>query len=358
MSKFHKLPVKNINKLTSDAVCVEFKLNDESKSVFKFNAGEYITLKTVLEGKEIRRSYSICSAPFEEKLVVGIKQVEGGLFSSFANDVLKVGDVLEVMPPMGNFKIVTSKNTQKHYCFFAAGSGITPILSMIKTVLSEQPLSTVTLIYGNKTFESIMFREDIEALKNAYMQRFFLHHVLSRSLIGNTLNRGRIDVEKCEKLFSSLFQISFFDDFYMCGPFHMIMDLKQWLSDQNVPVENIHFELFGTPSKKERNQTAKTVLSDQNSKNATVEIIKDGDRVKFTMPSVDENILDAAYNLGLDIPYACKGGVCCTCKAKILEGKAEMKANYALEEDEVKQGYVLTCQALVKSDTIKLSFDE
>ncbi len=354
MAKFFTLKVDDIQKLTDESVCITFAIPEHCKDQFVFKAGQYLTLKTTLDNQELRRSYSICSSPDEPLLKIGVKQIKNGLFSTFANRVLKPGDTLEVMAPQGQFTCVPKK--EENYAFFAAGSGITPILSIIKDVLSHNNTSKILLIFGNKTPLSIMFKEDLEGLKNTYPNRIILHHMISSSLIGSALNRGRITPENTEALFKKLYRLSLFNHFYICGPFEMTMQMKEWLEKQSIAPSNIHFELFGIPPKKE-DKSATNTKNPKISKGTTIHITKDADQGSFVYLDASMSILDAAYASGLDLPFACKGGVCCTCKAKVEKGEVHLEKNYALTEQELKDGYTLTCQAYPKTKELSLNFD-
>lgn len=351
---FQSIGLKSVLRITEDAVELTLDIPEGMQESFHFHAGQYVTLKTIINGEEVRRSYSLCSAPFENAWKVGVKRVKDGIFSNFAIDQLKSGDVLEVMPPMGNFKLIPQRDNARHLVLFAAGSGITPILSIAKTVLREEPSSTVTLFYGNKGFSSIMFLEDIEALKNQYLTRLRVVHVLSRESQGIPLQKGRIDTQKLEQLHSAFLRDLAIDDVYVCGPEAMILAVKTFFETQGLNKSSIHFELFHSGS-------SKTSVEHQphlEGVTCKVQLILDDDSIDFEMTQDDDNLLDAAQRAGADVPFACKGGVCCTCKAKILEGSASMRVNYALEPEEVEKGYVLTCQAVPTSSKITVSFDE
>jgi ring-1,2-phenylacetyl-CoA epoxidase subunit PaaE len=355
--QFHKLTVKDIRKETETCVSVSFSIPEEIKSLYKYEAGQYITIKKEINGEEIRRSYSLCSSPLENDFRVAIKQIHGGRFSTFANQELKIGDVLEVMNPMGNFTTSVDKNNNKHYMAFAAGSGITPMLSIIKTVLAEEPMSKFTLTYGNQNFYSIIFREQIEALKNKYMGRLQVFHVLSRERMETEVNYGRINAEKCEQLFSKLVDLNSINEYFLCGPEEMIMGVKGYLESKNVDSSAIHFELFtsegSTKAKKAYQETNKADAG----KMSIVTIKVDDRSMEIPLAFGGETILDAALRMGADLPYACKGGVCCTCRAKVTEGTVAMEVNYALDKDEVENGFVLTCQAHPTSDRVVIDFD-
>jgi ring-1,2-phenylacetyl-CoA epoxidase subunit PaaE len=353
--KFHTLAIADLRKETDDTVSIAFSIPESLRSDYSYKSGQYLTLKALINGEDIRRSYSLCSSPKENEWRVAIKQVEGGKFSSFANNELKTGMELEVMTPAGNFLLQPDKNHKKTYLLVAAGSGITPILSIMKTVLAEEPESDIVLIYGNRGFSSIIFREEVEGLKNSYMDRLRVLHVLSRESLGNPLQKGRIDSEKVEKIIE-LYLNDTVDEAYICGPEEMIRAVQTGLEAKGVAKEKIHFELFTSPNAAKK----ESIELPKNSPKivAEVTIILDGDELDIALDSTGKNILDAAQEAGADLPFACKGGVCCTCKAKIIEGTASMDVNYALEPDEVAAGYILTCQSHPTSERLIISFDE
>lgn len=354
---FHKLTVKEIRQETPECVSVLFDVPAALSSQFNFSQGQSLTMRAMLNGEEVRRTYSICSSPLEKQLKVAIKKVEGGLFSGYANSLLKKGDVLEVMPPVGKFYTHLNPAHQKEYVAIAAGSGITPVLSLIKTTLAAEPDSTFTLIYGNKNRGSIIFFEELEAIKNKYMQRFSLIHVLSREKTEVPLHFGRIDAAKMDSL-SRLVDFTTADEFFICGPEEMIFAAKEYLEKKGVEKKKIHFELFTSPGQTKstlKNQNSKTEGSGTSSK---ITIRLDGRSFDFDLPlSSDTTILDAALKEGADLPYACKGGMCCTCKAKLLEGEVMMDVHWGLEEEEVEKGYILTCQSHPKTEKIVVDFD-
>jgi ring-1,2-phenylacetyl-CoA epoxidase subunit PaaE len=352
---FHQLEVKNIQKETPDAVCVTFDVPKNLKNEFLFKHGQNITIKKHINGEEVRRSYSICSSPLENELKVGIKKAYNGLFSTFANTELTVGDVLEVMPPSGMFYTELDPSNRKSYLAFAVGSGITPILSIIKTTLAIEQGSTFTLIYGNKNHTSIMFRDELENLKDKYLNRFVLHHILSRENMETNINYGRIDAAKCEEL-QRLINMNAIDEFFICGPQQMTLSIKRFLEEIGVGSNKIHFELFNTPTK-ERTiaHSATSIKHDDPTSNITIKL--DGRTFDFDLDYNSNNILDAALAQGADLPFSCKGGVCTTCKAKLIEGEIEMEVNYGLEADEVKNGFILTCQSHPKSKKVVVDYD-
>lgn len=353
--KFHELRIESIIKETEDTVSISFEVPSQLMSDYSYSPGQYLTLKTNIDGEDIRRSYSLCSAPYENTWKVAVKRIEGGKFSTFANEKLQAGMSLEVMTPTGNFAVHPNKENKKSYLLIAAGSGITPILSISKSILVEEPESTVTLFYGNKGFHSVIFREEIEALKNHYMNRLRVIHVFSRESMGIPLQKGRIDKEKTKALHQAFLKNDSIDAVYICGPESMISGAKEALMDEGVDASRIHFELFTSPV-----QSKEKIALPTNSPKieSNVKIIIDGDVTELHLASTGQHILDAAQAAGADLPFACKGGVCCTCKAKIMEGSASMDVNYALEADEVEAGFILTCQAHPTSDHLVISFDE
>lgn len=349
---FHTLSIADIRRETEDAVSIAFDIPTDLRKEYQFTAGQYLTLRTIVDGEDIRRSYSLCSAPHENEWRVAVKEVEGGKFSTFANRELKIGNQLEVMTPMGNFTTQLNASNSKQYVLFASGSGVTPIFSLAKAILHEEPNSEVTLFYGNKGFHSIIFREELEAIKNENMNRFRVVHVLSRESLGNQIQKGRIDAPKCQDLHRAFLKDQTIDAVFVCGPEEMIHAVKDTMAELGVQADKIHFELFGTTVKKvEKKADEPNIVSN-------VRVIIDGDTLDIALESHAENILDAAQKAGADLPFACKGGVCCTCKAKVLEGTARMDVNYALEPDEVEAGYILTCQAHPTSEKLVVSFDD
>lgn len=349
--KFHALRVADVRQETDDTISVAFEIPGELQPEFSYHAGQYVTLRAEIGGEEVRRSYSICRAPHENELRVAIKKIEAGVFSHWATENLHEGSELEVMNPMGQFRIHTDQSAEKTYVLFAAGSGITPIIAIAKAILAQEINSNVTLVYGNRGFASIIFREELEGLKNMYMDRLRVIHVLSRENLGNPLQKGRIDGQKIDAINRALFSGQQVDGVYVCGPEPMIQAVKERMHAFGVDEKNIHFELFATsiPKKAVEQSTEPQIASN-------VQIIIDGDTIDVYMTD-GTTVLDAAHQAGADLPYACKGGVCCTCKAKILEGSARMDVNYALEKDEVEAGYILTCQAHPTSDKLVVSFD-
>lgn len=351
--KFYPLKVADIRRETIDCVSVAIHIPAELEEQFRFSAGQYLTFRVNLQGQEIRRSYSICSGPLEQEWRVAIKKVPGGVFSTFANEQLKVGDTIEVMPPMGRFGQQIEGQDSQAYLAFAAGSGITPILSIVKTVLANQPQSHFILFYGNQNQHSILFRSELEALKNRHMGRLSIYHVLSREMVDTSLFHGRIDVEKCHAFLQKLIPVERIDQCFICGPEDMIHTVKQSLIEAAFDPQKIHFELFGVKTK----PLKPTLVNEIKGPLSKVKIHLDGSIFEIPVAYDGESVLDVALRSGADLPFACKGGVCCTCRAKVLSGDVKMQVNYALEADEVAAGYVLTCQSHPRSAQVTLDFD-
>lgn len=358
MLHFHPLKIKNIRQETEDCCSIAFEVPAELQSDYQFKQGQYVTLRAMIGGQDVRRSYSICSSPLENELRVAIKKIEGGKFSTFANEQLKKGDTLDVMAPTGNFVPELNPAQSKHYIGFAAGSGITPILSILKTALATEPNSQFTLFYGNKDVASIIFREEIEQLKNRYMTRLTIHHFLSREQLDTPLFNGRLSGDKCEAIFGKLIQLTGNEEFFLCGPESMIFSVRDFLAAQAIPAERIHFELFTSPDGKLGQERRREKRASSGGQKSQVTVKLDGKTLEFELEHNTVSILDAALKQGADLPFACKGGVCCTCKAKVLEGTVEMDVNYALVADEIKKGFVLSCQAFPTSERVSLDFDE
>lgn len=357
MIHFHPLVIKDVRQETDDCVSLAFDIPEELKHTFRFMQGQSLTMRTTLQGEEVRRTYSLCSSPLDNEWRVAIKKVDGGVFSSYANTQLRKGDVLEVMPPVGKFNTPLNPQQQKHYVAIAAGSGITPILSIINTTLRTEPGSSFTLFYANRTRSSIIFKEELEALKNKYMHRFVLHHILSREQPDAPIYYGRITPEKLEQLFTRLIDLKKADEFFVCGPEQLIFCVRDFLEQKGIDKHRIHFELFTIPGEKSSvAQPSRRVQEDTGPK-SRISVKLDGLLFDFELGHQGQSILDAALAQGADLPYACKGGVCCTCRAKLVEGEVEMEVNYGLEEDEIQQGFILTCQSHPKTPTVIVDFD-
>jgi len=353
--RFYELTVADVRPETADCVSVALQVPDELKDAFAFTAGQYLTFRIQLAGAEVRRSYSICTAPADGELRVAIKSVKGGKFSTLANTLLKKGDVVEVMPPMGKF---TPKGLGKNYLAFAAGSGITPVMGIMKDVLRREPDSQFTLVFGNRNRNTIIFREDIEGLKNTYMERLRVYHVLSRELMDVPLFNGRIDADKCSQFCERLIDLKSIDEAFLCGPEEMILSARERLLELGMPLGAVHLELFSSPDQpKVQHQQWKEAHAKDEGPVSQVSIRLDGVTFELQLPYNGDNILDAALAHGADLPYACKGGVCSTCRAKVTEGKVEMEVNYALEPDEVAKGFVLTCQSHPTTERVVVDFD-
>ncbi|MET2831374.1 1,2-phenylacetyl-CoA epoxidase subunit PaaE [Mesorhizobium shangrilense] len=357
MARFFQLEVADVRRETRDAVVVTLSPRAEDRAAFDFTQGQYLTFRRTFEGEELRRSYSICAGRDEGLLKVGIKKVEGGAFSTWANDELRPGDLLEAMPPMGAFHVPLEPERGRSYLGFAGGSGITPVLSLIKTTLAREPRSRFTLIYGNRSINAIMFREELEDIKNIYLGRFSIIHVLESEAQDIDLFSGRIDAEKCSRLFKGWIDIKAVDLAYICGPEPMMLAIAASLREHGLHDDQIKFELFASAPRRARH-VAKAASSNDRAETCKATITLDGTTRVIDMPKRGQSILDAALGASLEAPYACKAGVCSTCRAMVLEGEVEMETNHALEDYEVKRGYVLTCQCYPISDSVVVSYDQ
>ena len=356
MARFLPLTVTDVRKETRDAVVVTLRPRPEDAERFRFVQGQYLTFRRDFDGVELRRSYSICAGLDEGALKIGIKRVDGGAFSSWANDNLAPGDTLDVMPPMGNFHLPLDPGAARHYLMFAGGSGITPVLSILKTVLAREPASRVTLVYANRQVSSIMFREELEDLKNANLGRLSILHVLETEGQEIELLTGRIDAAKMDALFTHWVDAGDVDAAFICGPEPMMLTIAESLRAHGLRDDQIKFELFAS-GQQGRAPVRAAARADAGAKGAVAVVTLDGTTRTITVPA-GVPLLDAALGQDMDAPYACKAGVCSTCKAKVLEGEVEMLTNNALEDYEVRAGYVLTCQCMPLSDRIVVSYDE
>ncbi|RLD27332.1 MAG: phenylacetic acid degradation protein [Bacteroidetes bacterium] len=350
MAEFHKIKVAKVYKETNDAVVIEFEIPVNLQKIFTFKQGQYLTLKSNINGDTIRRSYSLCSSPLDNEWKVAVKKIEGGKFSTYINDELKTGDVLEIMPPNGKFYVEIDSKKSKNYIAFAAGSGITPVISIIKAHLKQEPQSTFKLFYLNKEAKSIIFKEELEGLIKEYPKRFEVFHFLTQEYVENSLLNGRFSKEKLEQIFSEIVDLNAVDECFICGQEEMLFLIKDELTALGLPLNKIHYELFQVSKKEDSNKKINYV------DNAEVTVIVDEDEFTFKV-SGGTNILEAAEENDADVPFACKGGVCCTCKAKVIEGSVEMLVNYGLDEDDLAQGMVLTCQSLPTSIKVVIDYD-
>jgi ring-1,2-phenylacetyl-CoA epoxidase subunit PaaE len=354
---FHPLIIKEVRRETKDCVSVAFTVPAELAEKYLFKQGQYLTLRQTIDGQDMRRSYSICSGVQDGELRVAVKEVEKGVFSTWVNQHLKAGDTMQVMTPVGNFTCDLDASNKKNYLLVAAGSGITPILSIAKSVLKAEPNSEVSLIYGNRYFLNIIFRDELEDMKDRFLGRFRVFHVLSGEPNEVEMFSGRIDAHKLDLFTKTFISLENTDEVFICGPEPIIKSVNDYLLGKNFSSEKIHFELFTAPGQlAPKEESAEKVVVDTGKKCA-VTVVFDGQESNFFMPMDGTRILDAAQNNGMDIPFSCKGGMCCTCRAHISEGSADMVVNYALEPGEVEMGYVLTCQARPTSEKIVVDFD-
>lgn len=353
--RFYPLPIKAIDKVTADCAVISFDVAADLREAFSFKQGQYLTLRANIDGEEVRRTYSLCSSPLDQEWRIGVKRIAGGKFSTYANEHLQPGDTLEVMPPNGRFFTEIETEGAKNYAAFAAGSGITPIFSIIKTHLLAEPLSSFTLFYINQQVSSIILKEEIDALKNLFLDRFKVFHFLTQEQRGTPLFNGRLDTEKLDIINEKMLPLAEIDDFFICGPEEMIFMLRDYLLAKNVDAKRIHFELFNSGGQKIKPKDSS--VEETEKINCTVTMIEGGKAFDLSLIDPNVSLLDAALSQGADLPFACKGGVCCTCRAKLVEGEVEMQVNYSLEEEEVAAGYILTCQAMPKSDRVVVDFD-
>jgi len=356
MAKFHNIRVKDVYKETKDCSVITLDVPEELQSDFNFRQGQHLTLKLMINGEEVRRSYSLCSSPVDKEWKVAVKQIFEGKFSNYAAKKLKAGDMIEVMAPTGNFGVEVNPTQEKTYLAFAAGSGITPVLSIIKTHLTLEPKAKFKLFYLNRTAKSIIFKEEIEALRNTFFGRFEIFYFLTKEHRDIELFNGRFTSEKIQQLTTSLIDIENVDECFICGPEELIFLLRDELVAAGLSKDKIHYELFVTGITEEDKKRAEAALESKVI-GTDITILDAGKEFHFIMSDDYDNILDGALAAGADLPFACKGGVCSTCKCRLIEGTIAMKINYALDEKEVSQQLILSCQAVPTSKKVVVDFD-
>ena len=355
MSHFHSLKINKLVQDTRDAILVSFEVPDELREMFDYQPGQHLTLRALIAGQEQRRSYSICSAIQDDELRIAIKKVSGGVFSGWAHDTLAPGMTVDVMPPTGSFHLPLSPDHDRHYLAFAAGSGITPVFSIIKSTLLAEPKSRFTLVYGNRASSTVMLRDQLADLKDQFLDRLSIIHVMSREKQDIDLFNGRIDADKCHALLEQWIRLDDIDHVFTCGPQQMMDQVEATLMAMGMDKSLIHAELFGVASA----PAARARVTDTaNDAQCEVTLVIDGRHFLFSMPRDTMPVLEAGLAQGIEIPYACKGGICATCRCKVIEGKADMDANHALEDYEVAGGFVLSCQAFPVTEKLVLSFDQ
>lgn len=355
MAKFHNIKVLDVYKETKDCSVISFEIPEDMKHEFQYSHGQHVTLRALIDGQDVRRSYSLCSSPVDNEWKVAVKKINGGLFSSFVNDSLKPGDIVEVMPPNGVFNVPIEPEKAKNYIVFAAGSGITPILSILKTHLALEPNSKFQLFYLNRSVKSIIFKEEIEQLKNKYFGRLEIFHFLTKEHRNIELLNGRFTEEKLGTLTSKIIDVPSVDECFICGPEQMIFLIRDSLMKAGLSKDKIHFELFNTGNSEADKERTSRIL-EKKVEGTQVTIIDGGKEFHFIMDDDFDNILDGALAAGADLPFACKGGVCSTCRCKVIDGTVEMKVNYALDENEVAKNYILSCQAVPTSEKVVVDF--
>jgi ring-1,2-phenylacetyl-CoA epoxidase subunit PaaE len=359
MARFHKLKVREVNRETADCVSVVFDVPGLLVPEFKYIQGQYLTLKLHVNGEELRRSYSLCSSPVaDQEFRVAVKKVKDGKASTYINDTLKAGDEIEVMPPMGNFYSAMNPANKKHYILFAGGSGITPMFSILKTVLKSEPGSKVTLFYGNRDEASVIFKKQIESLASSNSDRLKVFHILEQAPAGTPeLYQGLLTETKVKALIENHAGLNGDNEYFICGPGPMMENVKNALTSLKADPKRVHIEYFTAVI--EAVKAAEAASEKKGGKLVSkVTIIMDGQELNIDLPSDGQVILDAALDGGLDAPFACKGAVCCTCRAKVMEGKVTMDMNYALSDEEIEQGYILTCQSHPASERVVVDYDQ
>ncbi|HYD75828.1 1,2-phenylacetyl-CoA epoxidase subunit PaaE [Ramlibacter sp.] len=356
---FHPLKVRSITPDTAEAVVVSFEVPEDLQPVFGFTQGQYLTLRKEIDGQDLRRSYSICAGVDDGELRVGVRKVRGGTFSNWINEQLKPGDTVNVMAPQGRFFVPIEPQAQRHHLGIAGGSGITPILSIMKTVLAREPASRFTLVYGNRSLKSTMFKEEIEDLKDRYMTRLVLHHVFSDEHTDAPINMGLMNRTKIGEFLQGLVPARSVDHAYVCGPFQMNDEAEAALLAAGVPEDRIHIERFGVPQQA-AGEVGAVVHQAQpgDAEQARVTLIRDGLQREVAFSKDQPSILDAASAAGMEVPYSCTSGVCGTCRARLVEGQVRMDRNFALDRKEVEAGFILTCQAHPTTERVVISFDE
>lgn len=355
--RFHRLRIADLKRETRDAVSIAFDIPDDMREAYAFAPGQYLTLRTTMENEEVRRSYSICSGPDDGELRIAVKQVDGGAFSTWANTALRTGDELDVMTPTGRFGVAAMPGEARIHVGFAAGSGITPILSIVRGVLAREPLSRFFLFYGNRSGGEMLFREQLEELKDRFLGRLSVFHVLSKEEQDIPILNGRLDGEKVRVLLRHIVPAEQVDHIFVCGPTGMSEEVEASLRDMGVPEERVHIERFVSAQGGRPQRRPAPTATEVEAAHRTASLIVDGNRREVKVAE-GEAILDAALRAGLDLPYACKGGMCSTCRAKVVEGTVEMDVNYSLEPWETKAGFVLTCQAHPTSEHVVIDYDQ
>jgi ring-1,2-phenylacetyl-CoA epoxidase subunit PaaE len=356
LSKFHPLTIAHVARETRDAVAITFDVPPSLKEAFRFVQGQHLTLRAEIGGEDLRRSYSICSAVQDDCLRIAVKKAPGGAFSTWVNERVKAGQTIEVMPPMGHFNVALNSANRKHYLGFAAGSGITPLLSIIKTTLMVEPHGRFTLFYGNRSSATVIFKEELSDLKDRFLSRLNLVYVMSREPQDIALLNGRIDREKADALLAHWVDLEDVDTAFICGPDGLMHAVSTSLQEHGFPKSKIKIELFAASIPKHEHKPAAAPAAGRS--DCTVTAIIDGAARQFTLEKTKENVIDAALRQGIELPYSCKGGVCSTCRAKLVEGEVDMDVNFALEDYELARGFILCCQSYPVTDKVVVDFDQ
>jgi ring-1,2-phenylacetyl-CoA epoxidase subunit PaaE len=356
MNKFHPLQVARVERETRDAVAITFAVPDALRAQYRFEQGQHLTLRAVVDGEDVRRSYSICAGVQDGTLRIAVKKSPGGVFSTWANTMLKAGDTVDVMPPLGHFNVPLEEGASRHYLGFAAGSGITPLLSIVKTTLATEPNSRFTLVYGNRASGTVMFKEELAALKDTYLGRFNLVHVLSREAQDIELLHGRIDRAKADALLAKWIPVADIDTAFVCGPEGMMDAVTAALKARGFSDARIKVERFAASIPKHAHVAQK--LPEPGHTECEVTVVLDGVTRTFLLEKAKENILEAGLRNGVELPYSCKGGVCSTCRCRLVDGEVDMDVNFALEDYEVARGFILACQSYPVTDKVTIDYDQ
>jgi len=358
MKKFHTLKVREVHEEAPDAVSVTFEVPDDLKETFRYRQGQHLTLRKQIDGEELRRSYSICASVAEDDLRIAVRELPEGRFSGWIRRHLKAGDEIEVFPPVGRFNTELDPANEKHYVAFAAGAGITPIISILKTALETEPKSRFTLFFGNRTPETTIFRSELNRLKNRYMDRLSVQHVFSRAETGTEFFHGRLDKAKVTQILERLLPLEAIDEAFLCGPDRMIEEVSAALTGRGLEARRLHTERFTNEGQSAVRRAREPRRTEAHAAAGALRIRLDGRVHEIAYDPSMGTVLEAAEKAGLEVPFSCRGGVCTTCRAKIEEGEAEMEVNYGLEDHEIASGFVLTCQAVPTSETLTISYDE
>lgn len=357
-TRFYPLRIRAVEPDTDEAMIVSFDVPDDLTDRFAFTQGQYLNLRATIDGAEVRRSYSVCAGVDDAVLRIGVRKVRGGLFSNWIAEQLHAGDTIEIMPPQGRFYVPVDPAASRRYLALAGGSGITPVLSIMKTVLAREPLSRFTLVYGNRGLKSTMFKEELEDLKNRFMSRLDIHHVFSEDQTATPLHHGLLDQDRTARFLATLVRPETLDHVFVCGPHQMNDAAEAALLAAGVPAERIHIERFNLPQGRPEAGAAMHEAEARDAAQSRVTIVRDGQRREVEVRKGDPSVLDVAIAAGMDLPFSCTSGVCGTCRARVLCGEVRMDRNFALEKADIEAGFILCCQAHPLTEQVEISFDD